>query len=461
MRAFATVLVVFALVAIVGALASAQQLSQPDSVKQVLYNYDYDYDYADDAALPNEGKLAPPEKPAEPAKIDSGCSLDCGTCDTCMSCAACDPNCGRGCNWLGIKTSGWIQAGITGNGNDPADRFSGPQMTNDRVGEPMLNELWFSLERPINTENGFDVGGRFDLLYGTDWRVADCYGNGFEDRMNGPRNLYGLAFPLMYVEAGKGDFSAKVGRMAGILGYESVVPMMNFFYSHSYAMCYAEPILITGVMGKYALSETIDVLAGFHNGLHQFENDNGDLNFQGGVRWTSCDKRTSLAYCLDAGRNDLAALQDTYMHSIVFQRQLSCRWQYVFQSDYGYENQLNGLRDAEWYGINQYLFYQINAKWKAGMRVEWFRDDEGTRVFGVGNLPDARGWMGAPGYEGSFTELTMGLNWKPKDNIWVRPEVRWDWYDGPANPNGPNPYPYDDGTKLTQFTFGCDFVMTF
>jgi hypothetical protein len=43
----------------------------------------------------------------------------------------------------------------------------------------------------------------------------------------------------------------------------------------------------------------------------------------------------------------------------------------------------------------------------------------------------------------------------------VRPEVRWDWYNGAANPNGPYPYPYDDGTKLTQFTFGCDFVMTF
>lgn len=57
--------------------------------------------------------------------------------------------------------------------------------------------------------------------------------------------------------------------------------------------------------------------------------------------------------------------------------------------------------------------------------------------------------------------MTVGLNWKPQDNMWIRPELRWDWYNGDPNPNGPYPYPFDDGTKTAQFTFGCDFVMTF
>ena len=38
---------------------------------------------------------------------------------------------------------------------------------------------------------------------------------------------------------------------------------------------------------------------------------------------------------------------------------------------------------AEWYGINQYLFYKLNCCWTAGSRFEWFRDDDGFVVTGL------------------------------------------------------------------------------
>ncbi|NLE39575.1 MAG: outer membrane beta-barrel protein, partial [Pirellulaceae bacterium] len=258
-----------------------------------------------------------------------------------------------------------------------------------------------------------------------------------------------------------GDLSVKMGRMAGSLGYEQVPPMANFFYSHSYTYCYGEPVLITGMMATYALNDQVNILAGFHQGMHEFEQKNDRINFQGGVKWTSRDGRTELAYVLDAGRNDVEDQLDQYIHSIVFQRQLSRRTTYVFQTDYSHANMAGGAKSTEYYSVVNYLFYQLNRKWSAGMRAEWFRDQDGTRVMGVGNLPDARGWMGALGYKGSFTELTVGLNYKPRSNILVRPELRWDWYAGDANPNGPYPYPFDDGTKKSQFTAACDFVWMF
>lgn len=95
------------------------------------------------------------------------------------------------------------------------------------------------------------------------------------------------------------------------------------------------------------------------------------------------------------------------------------------------------------------------------MRVEWFRDDDGTRVLGLGNL-DARGWSppsGTPGFSGDFSELTLGLNWKPKANIFIRPEARWDWYDGSTNGSGE--LPFDAGSSNNQFTFGTDLIVTF
>ena len=72
-----------------------------------------------------------------------------------------------------------------------------------------------------------------------------------------------------------------------------------------------------------------------------------------------------------------------------------CDWTYVFQNDVGWQQDgvLTGstandpFASAEWYGVNQYLFYTINDCWRAGFRAEWFRDDDGVRVGGVRPFP--------------------------------------------------------------------------
>ena len=363
---------------------------------------------------------------------------------------------------MGITTGGWLQAGITANGEDPGDGFNGPVLMNDRHGDLQMHQFWLYFERACDTGGyGVDIGGRVDLFYGTDWRAALCHGLGLEDRINGQDQLYGFAVPQFYVEAALNDLSVKMGRMAGILGYEMIPPMGNFFYSHSYTICYTEPLLITGLMARYELADQWAVLAGLHQGIHRFEDNNNELNFQGGLTWTSLDKGTSLAYAVDAGKNDDAGLQDEYVHSLVFKRQLTERALYAIQNNLGFLNGVAGGDDAEWYSIVQYLVYALNPLWSAGVRVEWFRDDDGVKILGMGNLPGARGWLGAPGYAGSFTDLSLGLNWKPKANLLIRPEVRWDWYDGPPNPNGPYPLPFDNGSSSDQLTFATDLVVTF
>ena len=40
-------------------------------------------------------------------------------------------------------------------------------------------------------------------------------------------------------------------------------------------------------------------------------------------------------------------------------------------------------RHANWYGINQYLFYRINCRWTFGWRFEWFDDPQGYVVTGL------------------------------------------------------------------------------
>lgn len=363
---------------------------------------------------------------------------------------------------MGIQTGGWLQAGITANGEDPAGRFNGPALMNDLDGELQLHQLWLYFERPCDTGgSGFDIGGRFDMFYGTDWRVGLCFGHGLEDEINGLDQLYGLSLPQWYVELGLNKLSVKVGRMAGILGYETVPPMGNFFYSRSYLKCYTEPLLITGLMAEYPLTDRLSVLAGFHQGFTRVTNNNDKYAFEGGLAWKSLDQRTSLAFAVDTGKIDDAGLINQYIHSIVFTREINRRTHYALEAKQGYLDGAGVTPNADWYGIAQYLIREINPHWSAGMRIEWFRDEDGTRVLGLGNLPNADGWLGAPGYAGSFTELSLGLNWKPKPNIICRPEVRWDWYDGAPNPNGPDPLPFDDGASPSQFTFATDLVVMF
>jgi hypothetical protein len=56
---------------------------------------------------------------------------------------------------------------------------------------------------------------------------------------------------------------------------------------------------------------------------------------------------------------------------------------------------------------------------------------------------------------GNYYNVTAGANWTPRENIVVRPEVRWDWSDGTMAS------PYDDLSSDSQFTAAIDAIITF
>jgi hypothetical protein len=81
--------------------------------------------------------------------------------------------------------------------------------------------------------------------------------------------------------------------------------------------------------------------------------------------------------------------------------------------------------------------------------VEWFRDEDGTRV-GLNRPanPNKRP------FAGNFYSATLGLNYTPMRNLVIRPEVRYD-VQGAGFPA------FDDGTKKNQFTSGLDVILAF
>jgi hypothetical protein len=74
-----------------------------------------------------------------------------------------------------------------------------------------------------------------------------------------------------------------------------------------------------------------------------------------------------------------------------------------------------------------------------GTRVEWLRENGGYLA----------------NFGGDYYECTLGLNWNPYENVSIRPEVRYDWYDGAGTPFGKNQ------TRVDQVTGGFGVVVMF
>jgi hypothetical protein len=445
-------------VAMAGWTWAADALRQPESVAHANYEYD---DYLDAANTPAQqdanqstaaeqqsanaaaeaGHTAPPAPP-KPWQLPQPCFLQRNK----------------------IVMGGWIDQGITFNNLNPDDGFNGPVTTNDLDGQYQLNQAWLYFDRQTNTNGcGWDFGGHIDIMYGTDWRFGQCYG--LENRIDSPNSFYGLILPQFYAEAAVNHLKVKLGHFATNTSLEKVPAVANFFYSHSYLMAgYFDPLLVTGLQAEYAVGDNWTAVGGFNRGGLEFEDPSNNWNFLGGLRWTSDDKRQNLSLMCDTGKQlGFTGLHERNQVFIVYTSDLNKKLQYGAQYNIGQES--NGSfvtpgQNANWYGTEQLLTYKLSQKWSAGLRYEWVRDEDGARIAGIGNLLGTnRGWRGLPGFTGSFQDVSLGLNYRPNLNWVVRPEVRWDMYDGPANPFGQ--LPFGDFDRSSQFTFACDLIVTF
>jgi hypothetical protein len=403
----------------------------------------------DKAAPPAEETRSPQGTPIFQNEEEESACIDPSTCDPYGE--ACSPGVRSGWRgWCdGISTESWLDQGATLNTLSPRNRINGPVVYNDRSNDYQLNQFYFRLKRDVDSESdAWDLGGRVDMLYGTDSIYTTARGLEVNDDLSPKWNAqrYGLAMPQAYMEVyapwGNG-ISMKLGHFYSILGYESVPATGNFFYSHSYVSQYGEPQTFTGLLGETTLGD-FTLQAGMVRGWNNWDDNNNDLGFTGGIHWKSESERTKMSFCVYAGREQPDESSNVRMnYSLVFEEQISENWQYVIQHDYGSEPGA-GVHGsvANWYGIDQYLFYKISDCWKAGMRFEWFCDLNGARVPGDTQTAD-------------YFEWSTGLNWTPNERVMVRPEIRWDWT------GTPNFYPFGDGARSNQVLLDCDVVVRF
>lgn len=399
----------------------------------------------------------------------------------------------------GLELGGWINGGATYNANNPSDGFNGAVTFADRANRFQLNQLNLFLQRNVESEGKkWDIGGRFDFLFGTDAIYAQAFGiSAFDENTGEPSNrgnwdlnlcckstrTYGIALPQAYLEAyipvGNG-LNIKAGHFYTPLGYETVPAPDNFFYTHAYILNSGEPFTHTGFLGSYTINQNWSVQGGATTGSATGGWDGGfdkQLDNWGGlanIRWNSNDQKTSVA--LGGTYGQTAVNEPWIMYSTVLQHWITPKTHWVLHHTHGWASNINlpgGIQNAAWYSINSHLTYDLLRDLSIGIRAERFHDRNGWRVFSPYRILSALNNKGVS-YAGNtpfisapadYYAVTLGMNWKPAKrlkidwkpmrNISIRKNIRYDRADGIDMAFRPF-----DGRK-DQFLFSLDATIPF
>lgn len=358
---------------------------------------------------------------------------------------------------LGLRFGGWLSFGYNHNFDNPPNHRNGPTTFADRTSRVQLNQLNLFLERAVNTEaKAWDIGGRVDFMFGSDTRFTQAVGLEFSDAgkqkwvSDVEQKFNRLALPQAYLQIYApvlNGITAKLGHFYTPIGYEVVTAPDNFFFTHAYTMQYGEPFTHTGALFSTPLLENLTLTVGAVAGWDNFQHRNA-WSFIGGLNWTNgVEGASALSVTLTGIHGQVVEddRADRSLYSLVVTYDITDRLHYTIQHDHGWQTTRGLDQDPHWYGINNYLSYDLSDTLSLGARVEWFRDEQGVRVISLG------GDGVRPGKSANFYEATLGFNWKPTAWFKIRPEIRYDWSE--------NTKAFDAGQKNQQLLFSVDAVV--
>lgn len=382
-----------------------------------------------------------------------------------------------------VKLYGWIQNSFTGNPGQPKDGYNFGVNPNYLANQWMGNQYYLVLENALEQEDEINFGFRVDSLFGHDanWNhMVGVLNNAYPFPWFAgwdPAQFYGEVHLPVLTEGG---VDVKFGRWYTLHGYEVVPATGRPLLSVPYMFAYGQPFTHVGLMTTWHVNDQLNVYNGTTPGWDRFFNANYKWGYMGGFAWTSKDEKFNLTmiYSLSSGQFPSYFNEDTptfpygqawpgyrpgqnnVFYSGSYRNFLTTVMSYkwsdkltqVVETDQGFENSVAGIgpfgqtqdvpenypaKNVTWYSFGNWFLYNFNDKLTGVWRSEVFWDPTGART----------------GLQNNYYGQTLGLIYKPKDWLWIRPEVRYDWSQfKPA---------YIDQTQTKQFTFGFDVIVTF
>jgi len=397
----------------------------------------------------------------------------------------------------GINIYGWVEGGYTYNHRhhrttDPI--LPGP-FNHEQGGSDngfgggdrnhfMLNQVTLRAEKFVASDK-WDVGGLIEVTYGTD--AAGIHANGLgvgneirggkggeeesspDDRFNPQYQFDPTQFYLdVNVPVGNG-LKVRAGKFVTLMGYETIDPRNNPFYSHSYAFS-AIPFTHLGVLGFYNFSDQWSVAAGVSRGWDQAFEDNNScaIDFIGQATYKINSQWTALLNWTVGPEND----RDTAHYRIALNpivtwkatEKLSFALEGLYVYDGGANAEENGSSHAygDVWSVNLYGSYIINDFVTANARLEKYHNFSDS----FGAFGDSSDFLHRTGTDTGVPTInvysaTLGVTIRPmpKDpigkNLMIRPEARYTYSEDHVFFQG-NGHGFKD-----QLTFGADIVFTF
>jgi len=376
-----------------------------------------------------------------------------------------------------VKIYGWIQNSFTGNTlGTPKNDLNFGVNPNYQANRWMGNQYYLIIENPLEQNDKINFGFRVDNLFGNDWVFNHMRGlaeNAFPlNHFAGydPAQVYGeVHLPILT----KGGLDVKGGRFYTILGYEVVPATGRPLLSVPYMFNYGQPFTHLGVISTLHVTDRINWINATVNGYDRWFNESYKWNYLGGFTWTSKDAKANLAVSYIFGPNQypkflpantqIVLLGNTIPpyearrrnlgygsnNRLSFTNVFSYAWTdkltQVLENDDSYENNIPGSgtdgtnRNDSWYSFGNWFLYKCSDKLTGVWRSEVFHDQGGQRL--------------QTGKADTVYEMTLGMIWKPKPYIWIRPEARYDWSQFVPV--------YFDNTKKSQLTLAVDAILLF
>lgn len=380
-----------------------------------------------------------------------------------------------------VKVYGWIQNSFTYNANGtPKNGQNFGVNPNNLANRWMGNQYYVIFENPLEQGDKVNFGFRVDNLFGNDWQFN--HSHGFADTVAKLNHFNGYDLAQVYGEVhlppvvSKGGTDVKGGRFYTILGYEVVPATGRPLLSVPYMFNYGQPFTHFGALATTHVTDRVNWYNGVVNGWDRWINDTYKWNYLGGWTWTSKNSKANLAMSYIIGPNQFphflpantvvvptGATPPPYLagrrnagyggnwrttFTTVFTYKWTDTFTQVLETDQSIEKNIPGTgpggtaQDAEWYSFGNWFLWQFYKKDDRDVltgvwRSEVFRDNNGVRT----------------GFADNFYEFTVGLIYKPKPYLWIRPEARYDYAQFT--------HPYNDGTRGSQFTLGLDAILLY
>src|SRR5215470_9315514 len=331
-----------------------------------------------------------------------------------------------------LKLSGHLEAGITGNVDDPHNERNFGRLFDDHSNRPALNQFMLTAERPLDPKAaGWDFGFKAQIMYGSDARFTHLLNQ--LDRVIHDTNQFDIveAYGSVHVPGiGEGGMDVKLGQFVSPMSAESIDASANNLYSHSYIFNFGVPFKHTGLLTTTHLTGTVDFYAGIDTGVNAWVGEKGMNNDafpkgQFGVGLSLLDGNLTVLALSHIGPENVegattsAGAPIRVNSALRYINDITVVWKVndalTLTTDLNYIHD-DGLH-ASGGGIAQYAAYSVNDWLTVVGRGEIWRDDSGAFVasfqtpFDFANsergLPTLPGHV-AGGGKTTYGALTLG-----------------------------------------------------